>query len=124
MKKNGVREKNYDFAVRIVETYKVLVKDNKEFVLSKQVLRSGTAIGANIEDAVASISKAEFSSKISIAHKEARETCYWLRLLFHSNHLDKKSFDLSFNECDQICKLLYAILRSSGRIRSQEPEQH
>lgn len=76
MKKNGVREKSYDFAVRIVETYKVLVKDNKEFVLSKQVLRSGTAIGANIEDAVASISKAEFSSKISIAYKEARETCY------------------------------------------------
>jgi four helix bundle protein len=83
MKKNVVREKSYDFALRIVEAYKILAKDKKEFVLSKQVLRSGTAIGANIEEADASISKAEFSAKISIAYKEARETCYWLRLCFN-----------------------------------------
>ena len=123
MKKNVVREKSFDFALRIVETYKVLSKEKKEFVLSKQVLRSGTSIGANVEEADASISRAEFSAKISIAYKEARETCYWLKLLFHSNYLDKKSFDSNFNECDQICKLLYAILRSSGRIRIQDPEE-
>lgn len=118
MKKNVVREKSYDFALRVVEAYKILVKDKKEFVLSKQVLRSGTAIGANIEEADASISKAEFSAKISIAYKEARETCYWLRLLFQSTYLDKKSFDPLFNACEELCKILRAILRSSGRIRT------
>ena len=72
VKENVVRQKSYDFALRIVEAYKTLAKDRKEFVLSKQMLRSGTSIGANIEEADASISKAEFSAKISIAYKEAR----------------------------------------------------
>ena len=67
MKKNVVRQKSYDFALRIVETYKVLSKEKKEFVLSRQLLRSGTSIGANVEEADASISLAEFSAKISIA---------------------------------------------------------
>ena len=75
MKENVVREKSYDFALRIVEAYKTLANNRKEFVLSKQMLRSGTSIGANIEGADASISKAEFSAKISLAYKEARETC-------------------------------------------------
>ena len=118
MKKNVVREKSYDFALSIVEAYKTLSRDKKEFVLSKQVLRSGTAIGANIEEADASISKAEFSAKISIAYKEARETCYWLRLLFQSTYLDQKSFYSLFNACEELCKILRAILRSSGRIRT------
>ena len=123
MKENVVRQKSYDFALRIVETYKFLSKERKEFVLSKQVLRSGTSIGANIEEADSSISRAEFSAKISVAYKEARETCYWLKLLFHSNYLDQKSFNSTFNECDQICKILYAILRSSGRVREHDPSQ-
>lgn len=113
-----MRQKSYDFALRIVETYKVLSKEKKEFVLSRQLLRSGTSIGANVEEADASISLAEFSAKISIAYKEARETGNWLKLLFHSNYLEKESFDLAFNECDEICKLLYSILRSSGRIKT------
>jgi len=118
MKKNVVRDKSCDFALRIVELYKILAKEKKEFVLSRQVLRSGTSIGANIEEADASISKAEFSAKISIAYKEARETCYWLRLLFQSTYLDKKSFDSLFTACEELCKILRAILRSSGRIRT------
>lgn len=118
MKQNVVRDKSYDFALRIIEEYKTLAKDRKEFVLSKQVLRSGTSIGANVEEAIASISKAEFSAKISIAYKEARETCYWLRLLFQSTYIDKNSFDLLFNACDELCRILRAILRSSGRIRT------
>ena len=120
MERNVVREKSYDFALRIVEAYKVLVADKKEFVLSKQILRSGTSIGANIEEAVASISKAEFSAKISVAYKEARETCYWLRLLSQSSYIDNRSFDSLFNSCEELCRILRAILRTSGRIRSSE----
>ena len=118
MKENVVREKSYDFALRIVEAYKTLAKDRKEFVLSKQMLGSGTSIGANIEEADASISKAEFSAKISIAYKGARETCYWLRLLFQTTYLEKKFFDSLFNACEELCKILRAILRSCGRIRT------
>ena len=119
MGKNVVREKSYDFALRIVETYKVLSKEKKELVLSKQVLRSGTSIGANIEEADASISKAEFSAKISLAYKEARETSYWLRLLFQSHYLDKNSFDSLFSDCEELCRILHAILRTTGRIRTR-----
>jgi four helix bundle protein len=117
MDKNVVRQKSFDFALRIVETYKFLSSERKEFVLSKQVLRSGTSIDANIEEADASISMAEFSAKISIAYKEARETGYWLKLLFQSNYLDKQKFDSLFLAVDELCKLLYSILKSSGRIR-------
>jgi four helix bundle protein len=91
MKDNVVKEKSYAFALRIIQMYKPLSLAKKEFVLSKQILRSGTSIGANIVEADAAISKAEFSAKISIAYKEARETCYWLRLLLDSNYIDKKS---------------------------------
>jgi len=117
MEKNVVRQKSFNFALRIVETYKFLSSEKKEFILSKQVLRSGASIGANIEEADASISPAEFSAKISVAYKEARETGYWLKLLFHSNYLDKQQFDSLFLDADELCKLLYAILKSSGRIR-------
>ena len=118
MKENVVREKSFDFAIGIVEAYKTLVFDKKEFVLSKQLLRSGTAIGANVEEADASLSRLEFSAKISIAYKEARETCYWLRLLSRSNYLDKNSFDSLFFASEELCKILRAILRSTGRIRT------
>ncbi len=117
MDKNVVRQKSFDFALRIVETYKFLSREKKEFVLSKQILRSGTSIGANIEEADASISMAEFSAKISVAYKEARETGYWLKLLFHSNYLDRQTFDSLFLNADELCKLLYSILKSSGRIK-------
>jgi four helix bundle protein len=117
MKKNVVRQKSFDFALRIIEIYKNLCNEKKEFVLSRQVLRSGTSIGANIVEADSSISRAEFSAKISIAYKEARETCYWLRLLFHGSYLDYKTFNSMVADSDELCKLLYSILKSSGRIR-------
>ena len=80
MKDNIIQKKSYDFALTIIALYRNLVKGN-EFVLSKQLLRSGTSIGANVEEAQAGQSRADFISKMSIASKEARETCYWLRLL-------------------------------------------
>ena len=123
MKKNIVKEKSYAFALRIVQMYKVLSLERKEFVLSQQILRSGTSIGANVEEADAAISRAEFSLKISIAHKEARETCYWLRLLLDSNYLDKNSFDSIFYDGEELCRLLFSILKSSGRIKVKNNEQ-
>ncbi len=100
--------------------YKHLSQDKREFVLSKQVLRSGTSIGANVEEAVAAISKADFSSKVSIAYKEAKETSYCLRLLYDTGYIDKKSFDSIFNDVEELCKLLFTILKSSGRVRNNE----
>ncbi|WP_246525382.1 four helix bundle protein [Geomobilimonas luticola] len=81
---NIIQKKSYDFALMIIALYRQLCKSG-EFVLSKQLLRSGTSIGANVEEAQAGQSRADFVSKISIASKEARETCYWLRLLRDSN---------------------------------------
>ena len=120
MKNNVVKIKSYAFAVRMIRMYKHLSQEKREFVLSKQVLRSGTSIGANVEEAAAAISKIDFSSKISIAYKEARETSYWLRLLYDTGYIDKKSFDSIFKDVEDICKLLFTILKSSGRIRSNE----
>lgn len=117
MKESVVQQKTFDFALRVIDVYKHLSKDKKEFVLSRQLLRSGTSIGANSVEANSSISKAEFSAKISIAYKEARETCYWLRLLFHANYLNEEIFKSMISSSDELCKILYSILKSSGRIK-------
>jgi four helix bundle protein len=115
MKKNVVKEKSFDFAVRIVNLYKHLSQEKKEFVLSKQILRSGTSVGANVEEAIGGISKADFRAKLSIAYKEARETTYWLRLLHASEYLNDKEFDSIFCEADELCKLLFTIIKSSTK---------
>jgi four helix bundle protein len=115
--RNTIKDKTYAFAVRTVNMYKHLNADKKEFILSKQVLRSGTSIGANVQESDAAISKAEFSAKISLAYKEAQETGYWLRLLHDTGYLDTKSFESMFADCTEICKILYSILKSSGRIK-------
>ncbi|MBL7995779.1 four helix bundle protein [bacterium] len=112
-KENIVKDKSFAFAVRIVNLYKFLKEDKKEYVLSKQILRSGTSIGANIEEADGGISKADFSNKISIAYKEAKETHYWLRLLHDTDYIDQTSFDSIMNDCNEICKLLFSILRTT-----------
>jgi four helix bundle protein len=117
---NIIKDKTFSFAERIVKLAQYLVLHKHETVLSDQIFRSGTSIGANIEEADASISKAEFSAKISIAYKEAKETNYWLRLLFSTGYIDKKEFDSIFTDCEEICKILYSILKSSGRIRPSE----
>ncbi len=113
MKDNVVQDKSFAFAVRIVNFHKHLVETHKEYVLSKQLLRSGTSIGANIEEAIGGISKADFSHKIGIAYKEARETRYWIKLLKATDYIDQKTFDSLYNDCDELCKLLASILKSS-----------
>ena len=87
MKGNLIQEKTFLFALRIVKLYKNLVETKKEYVLAKQLLRSGTSIGANVEESIGGQSKNDFLSKMSIAYKEARESMYWVKLLHGSNYL-------------------------------------
>jgi len=88
MKNNVIKEKSYKFALRVIKLYKYLITEEKEYVLSKQILRSGTAIGALIEEALQAESKADFIHKLSIANKEANETDYWIRLLKDSEYIE------------------------------------
>ncbi len=111
--KNVVREKAFLFAVRIVKLSHRLAREEKEYVLSKQLLRSGTSIGANIEEANGAFSRKDFAAKISISYKEARETHYWLRLLFATDLISKAEFDSLAPDCDELCKLLVSILRTA-----------
>lgn len=97
MKDNAVFEKSKRFAVRIVKLYKYLCDEKKEYILSKQVLRSGTSIGANISEALCSISKKEFLAKMYIAYKECSETKYWLELLYETDFLSKDEYDSIVN---------------------------
>lgn len=113
MKENVIKDKSFAFAVRIVKLNQYLVQKKKEFVISKQILRSGTSIGANVEEADGGISKSDFSNKISIAYKEAKETHYWLRLLFATDFIDKKIYDSLMIDCNEINKILFAILKTS-----------
>ena len=110
---NVIENKSFDFAIRIVNLYKYLCKNKKEYVLSKQVLRSGTSIGANVSEAQQAQSKADFISKISIALKEATETNYWLRLLNATEYLSQSEINSILDDCIEIEKILTAILRSS-----------
>ena len=112
IKSNMVKEKAYQFALLIIQLYKELC-DKKEFVLSKQLLRSGTSIGANVEEATAAQSKKEFISKMSVASKEARETHYWLRLLKDSNVYSEIRLTEAIDEVETLIKLLTSIVKTS-----------
>ncbi len=110
---NVTYEKAYNFAIRIVKAYKHLVETKKEYVLSKQLLRSGTSIGANVTEANGAISQADFSNKISIAYKECLETKYWLLLLKDTDYLNVKTFESMYSGADEIAKILYSILKKT-----------
>lgn len=111
--KNIIEKKSFDFAIRIVKLYKYLCNNKKEYVLSKQVLRSGTSIGENVAEAQQAQSKADFISKLSIALKETTETKYWLRLLNATNYLNQSEIKSILDDCIEIEKILTSILRSS-----------
>ena len=110
MKTNVIQQKTYDFASRIVKAYKFLVNEQREYVLSKQLLRSGTSIGANVEEALAASSTADFIHKLNIAAKVARETSYWLRLLRDNDFLPEPAFESIHTHNLEIIKLLSSIL--------------
>ena len=115
MKNNVVMDKSFDFAVRIVNLSKYLVTEKKEYVLSKQVLRSGTAIGALVRESQQAESKADFIHKLSIALKEANETEYWLLLLNKTNYLPDNQFNTIHVDIIELLKLLVSIVKSSKK---------
>lgn len=113
MKENAIKTKSFSFAVRIVKMCRHLQSEKKEFILSKQVLRSGTAIGALIRESEHAESKADFIHKLSIALKEANETHYWLELLHQTDYLNPKAYNSIITDCEELLKLLTAIIKTS-----------
>ena len=113
MKSNTIKEKSYKFAVRIVKLYQYLIGEKKEYVLSKQILRSGTSIGALVHESKFAQSKKDFINKLSIALKEANETDYWLSLLFDTDYLTKEMYESIQPEIDEIIKILVSIIKTS-----------
>ena len=112
-KENIVMNKSYAFALRMIKLYKFLNTEQKEFILSKQALRSGTAIGALIRESEHAQSKADFIHKMSIALKEANETEYWLMLLKDSDFISENSFNSIIDDCRELIKLLISIIKTS-----------
>ena len=110
---NIVEEKSFAFAVRIVNLYKHLNETKKEFILSKQLLKSGTSIGANVAEAEQAQSKPDFLSKMSIALKEASETKYWIKLLASTDYLTEAEFVSILNDCVELKKILVSIIKST-----------
>ncbi len=114
MSNNLIEVKSFKFAVRIVNVYKHLTREKKEFVLSKQLLRSGTSIGANVSEAQRGQSKADFIAKMSIALKEANESHYWIRLLYETNYLTQTQYASLEKDISEIIKILVSICKTSS----------
>jgi len=112
---NIILEKSFEFSLKVIETYKYLIKEKKEFVLSKQLLRAGTSIGANIHESLSAESRNDFIHKLNISLKEARETEYWLRLLLESQYLIKEKFDSCFEKLVEIIKILKSIILTTRK---------
>ena len=115
-----IKPKTDDLALRIIKLYKVLVNERKEFVLSKQLLRSGTSIGTNVTEGQYAISRAEFRSKNSITLKEAVESEYWINLLFKSEYINQKEYDSLMADLKPIIKILISIVKNTGE--QQKPD--
>jgi four helix bundle protein len=113
--RNILRDKSYKFALRNISLYKYLTAEKKEFVLSKQVLRSGTSIGANVVEANQAQSKADFVHKLSISLKESFETQYWIELLRDSEYISKDSAESLVVDCCELQKILTASIRTAKR---------
>ena len=113
MKDNILKDKSFSLAVRIVNLYRYLSDNKKEFVLSKQVLRSGTSIGAMVHEAESSESKADFVHKLAIAQKEANETLYWLELLQQTRYMNQTEYDSIHQDTIEIIKILIASIKTA-----------
>ena len=110
---NIIEEKSFEFAVRTVNLYKYLTSERQEHIMSKQLLRSGTSVGANISEAQQAQSPMDFLSKMSIALKESYESDYWLRLLYRTEYLTKDEYNSIITDCRTISKLLVSIIKST-----------
>lgn len=114
-------DKAYAFALRIIKAYRFLTGEQKEYVLSKQLLRCGTAIGANIAEANGAISDANFSAKMSTAYKESLETKYWLNLLHDSAFIPSRNFNSIVADADELSKMLFSTIRSTHSLKNSLP---
>ncbi|MDT0688095.1 four helix bundle protein [Autumnicola psychrophila] len=112
-KDNPLAQKSYSFALDIIFLCKILMNEKREYILSKQLLRSGTSIGANIAEANGAISSADFSAKISIAYKESLETKYWLSLLKDAEYINLEEFDKLHPLADELSRIMFSILKST-----------
>ena len=117
---NVIQIKSYAFAIRIVRLYQHLSSTKKEFVLSKQLLRSGTSVGANIEEAIAAHSRADFIAKVTVSHKEIRETIYWLRILKDTDYLTATEFTSINNDALEVANIIGAILKTTKTKSTKE----
>ncbi len=106
------QEKSYAFALRMIKLYQHLTSEKREFILSKQVLRSGTSIGANLEEAIGAQSQKDFAAKIAIVYKEARETHYWLRLLRDSGQISPKAAKSILEDCEELLRIIGATKKT------------
>ncbi|UUW09295.1 four helix bundle protein [Flavobacterium plurextorum] len=124
MKENIVKNKTFDFAIRVVKLYQYLSNDKKEFILSKQLIRSGTSIGAMVREAEHAESKSDFIHKFAIAQKEANETIYWLELLKSTNFLNEKEFENISSDAIEILKLITSIIKTTkNQINSKQSQK-
>ncbi len=115
MKENIVKHKSFEFSKRIVKLYSFLCDDKKEYIMSKQLMRCGTSIGANIYESVRSVSKKDFANKMAIALKEASECEYWIELLYQTGYLTKAQYDSIIVDCCELNKILISIVKQSTK---------
>lgn len=111
---NVIVDKSKDFALKIIRLYKKLCDEKHEFIMSKQLLKSGTSIGANVKEAIRGQSKADFYAKLYISLKEASETEYWLELLHESGYISEKDFSCIYENCQEVIKILVAITKTKS----------
>lgn len=115
MSENIIQHKSFEFSLKIIDVYEKLIVQKKQYTLGKQILRSGTSIGANIAEAEHGSSRLDFRNKLFIALKEAEETLYWIRLLKASGYIDKEDNDLLSNDCRELIKILTSILNTINK---------
>jgi four helix bundle protein len=113
MRENVIKIKSFGFAVRVVKLYKILCEQKKEFVLSKQLLRSGTAVGALYREAEQAESKSDFIHKMAIAQKECNESMYWLELLKETEFINEQEFNSIYSDATELIKLITSIIKST-----------
>jgi len=111
-KENIVQKKSYDFALSIIQLNQLIIEHSKEYVLTKQVLKSGTSIGANIEEAIGAQSRKDFKAKLSISYKETREPHFWLRLLRDSNIIEDQLSQSLIKDCEELLKIIGSIIKT------------
>lgn len=122
MRENNVRDKSIAFAKRVVFAYQYLCEEKKEYILSRQFLRSGTSIGANVTEAQYGSSRKDFLNKLYIALKECAETLYWLELLISCGYLSQSEYQSLYDDCEELRRLLCAITKTTRSTTQRDPE--